>query len=237
MASITCGNCKATHSSAAAVKACYNQNTFFSDHPDGPAPTQRPTNRPASGQAATDKQQAFLRKLLGERDHGYPQPEEFLAGVFTSRKAASAAIEALLALPKKAQPQTEDTGYVAEAKKGDVHVVDGIYYRIHVGQRSGKPYACQAFISGAAEWAEDGSLISPAAVQWDIAKGMIRKLSHATKATPAQAAAFGKLVGRCCFCSHQIDTPESTAAGYGPVCASKYGLPWGDTTTTMEATV
>lgn len=32
----------------------------------------------------------------------------------------------------------------------------------------------------------------------------------------------------CCFCGTQIVTKESLAAGYGPICAEKWGLPWGD---------
>jgi len=35
--------------------------------------------------------------------------------------------------------------------------------------------------------------------------------------------------GNCCFiCGRNLDTAESIDAGYGPVCADKWGLPWGD---------
>lgn len=40
-------------------------------------------------------------------------------------------------------------------------------------------------------------------------------------------AMIGKKFGHCCFCSRQLDTKESLAVGYGPVCADKYSLPWG----------
>ena len=43
----------------------------------------------------------------------------------------------------------------------------------------------------------------------------------------AYAAAYGKGTSRCCFCATEITTDESKAVGYGPVCASNYGLPWG----------
>lgn len=47
-------------------------------------------------------------------------------------------------------------------------------------------------------------------------------------AEPAKVGAkIGKMLGACCFCSRQLDTRESLAVGYGPVCADKYGLPWG----------
>lgn len=41
------------------------------------------------------------------------------------------------------------------------------------------------------------------------------------------AAAYGKKTGSCCFCNRLIETNESLAVGYGPVCADRYGLPWG----------
>lgn len=97
-----------------------------------------------------------------------------------------------------------------EPAKGDVHVIEGTYYRVHIGQRSQRPYAVQ--------WT--GS-------EWDSAPGMIRRLTTATMATAEQAAGFGHLYGRCCFCTTPIDTPASTTVGYGPKCAADRGLPWG----------
>jgi Family of unknown function (DUF6011) len=38
------------------------------------------------------------------------------------------------------------------------------------------------------------------------------------------AAAHGKLTGNCCFCNRHLDDERSTGAGYGPVCADKWGL-------------
>jgi len=42
---------------------------------------------------------------------------------------------------------------------------------------------------------------------------------------------FGKLYGQqysfCCFCGTEIITVESLTVGYGPICASNWGLPWG----------
>jgi hypothetical protein len=39
---------------------------------------------------------------------------------------------------------------------------------------------------------------------------------------------FGQKYAYCCFCAKEITTKESLAAGYGPVCAAKWGLPWGN---------
>jgi hypothetical protein len=45
---------------------------------------------------------------------------------------------------------------------------------------------------------------------------------------PAKVAAeHGKLTGHCSFCNRALDDKRSTEVGYGPVCAKRYGLPWG----------
>lgn len=46
----------------------------------------------------------------------------------------------------------------------------------------------------------------------------------------AVATAYGLRTGSCCFCSRDLSTKESVAVGYGPICAEKYGLPWGEIT-------
>ena len=42
------------------------------------------------------------------------------------------------------------------------------------------------------------------------------------------ASAYGRKFGTCCFCQRELSTDESLVAGYGPVCAQHYGLPWGE---------
>jgi pyruvate/2-oxoglutarate dehydrogenase complex dihydrolipoamide acyltransferase (E2) component len=48
----------------------------------------------------------------------------------------------------------------------------------------------------------------------------------AIEADPAGAgAAYGALTGRCSFCGLALTDEGSIEVGYGPVCASRYGLP------------
>ena len=48
-------------------------------------------------------------------------------------------------------------------------------------------------------------------------------------ADPAKVAAeHGHASGNCCFCRRELTTTESLAAGFGPVCAENFGLPWGN---------
>ena len=42
------------------------------------------------------------------------------------------------------------------------------------------------------------------------------------------ASEYGRLTGNCCFCGRELTDERSTEAGYGPICAKKYGLEWGN---------
>jgi hypothetical protein len=49
---------------------------------------------------------------------------------------------------------------------------------------------------------------------------------RAIAADPAAAgAAYGRLTGRCSFCTQGLTDEGSLEVGYGPVCAKNYGLP------------
>lgn len=39
---------------------------------------------------------------------------------------------------------------------------------------------------------------------------------------------YGMLTGHCCFCHSELSDERSKHHGYGPVCAKRWGLPWGD---------
>jgi hypothetical protein len=44
----------------------------------------------------------------------------------------------------------------------------------------------------------------------------------------AMAKQYGDATHNCCFCGLDLTDERSTSAGYGPICAGKYGLPWGE---------
>lgn len=58
-------------------------------------------------------------------------------------------------------------------------------------------------------------------------RGALRLARAGRPITADEAAAFGYANARCVFCARTLSTAESTAVGYGPVCAANYGLPWG----------
>lgn len=53
----------------------------------------------------------------------------------------------------------------------------------------------------------------------------VRPLLQELAADPIGVATkYGKLTGHCMFCQKKLTDPQSTALGYGPVCAKHYGL-------------
>ena len=61
----------------------------------------------------------------------------------------------------------------------------------------------------------------------DAHPGMVEAL-RAFAADPARAAlAYGQATSNCCFCARELTDQRSVDAGYGPICASRFGLPWG----------
>lgn len=71
------------------------------------------------------------------------------------------------------------------------------------------------------EWQQNGKLS-----QEDLVP--VGKLLTRLAADPSGVASeYGRLTGNCCFCYRKLDDERSTAVGYGPQCAGRYGLPWG----------
>lgn len=55
-------------------------------------------------------------------------------------------------------------------------------------------------------------------------------------AAPAETAAkHGHATGNCCFCNAPLKDARSTSVGYGPICAKKWELPWGEKATQQAA--
>ena len=51
----------------------------------------------------------------------------------------------------------------------------------------------------------------------------------------AFARMYGLKSGNCCFCRKELTAGPSLTAGYGPICAGNYGLPWGEDDTLSDA--
>lgn len=91
-----------------------------------------------------------------------------------------------------------------------------------VNVTDGRPY-------GANRWygriSPSGAWELPRAGVPDDVQALVRDLA----ARPAAvASAHGHASGSCCFCARQLDDARSVAVGYGPICADRFGLPWGE---------
>ena len=53
----------------------------------------------------------------------------------------------------------------------------------------------------------------------------------------AVATAYGLRSGNCCFCARVLTDGRSVGVGYGPICADKFGLPWGEIRAESTVTV
>lgn len=167
---------------------------------------------------ASDKQRAFIKNLLDQREHNIP---EYLQGPddMTSREASNL-IEVLLKAPRKSSPKVD----VAEGfyKQGDEIAV------VKFNRAKANKYAMRlkverhatrriAYMPGyiapdtfTAEWAYEAGLIS------EIAKGGWDTM------TLEEAKQFGALYGVCMVCGRTLTDPKSVEAGIGPICAGRF---------------
>lgn len=160
----------------------------------------------ATAPVATEKQVAFLNKLLATKDLGDIVVPEDVTTI--GRKDASYLIDSLLARPtaKGATPQ----GPKVEFVPGAVYNFDGDIYRIKQGQ-SGHVYAMKLVLD---LFSQKGS--------WTFAKGALKFLAKAQPLTLEEAKAYGATTGFCCVCGRLLTNEKSVADGIGPICASKF---------------
>ena len=75
----------------------------------------------------------------------------------------------------------------------------------------------------------EGEWTPAPAVTAELKSTISRVLNAFSKDATKAAMTYGKQQHSCCFCAKALDTKESVTAAYGPVCAGKWGLPWGHT--------
>lgn len=65
-------------------------------------------------------------------------------------------------------------------------------------------------------------------IEVETATAIGRALKAMAQDPDGAARAYGKLTSSCCFCGLELSDDRSIAAGYGPICAAKWGLAWGE---------
>jgi hypothetical protein len=59
-------------------------------------------------------------------------------------------------------------------------------------------------------------------------EGLVAGLSRFAAEPAKVASEYGQNTKRCCFCRLRLTDPRSKDVGYGYVCSTKFGLPWGE---------
>lgn len=152
------------------------------------APVARPVDGP------TEKQTAFIAKLAAERGVEVPTP--------ATKRAASAEIDRLMALPKVARTSTAK----ADPPEG-IHFLDGEVFKVQEPRvNGGRRYAKRLTETG---------------FEYVGRPANFSKLSESTLLSLEEAQEYGRLYGRCVVCGSPLTDETSIAAGIGPVCATK----------------
>jgi hypothetical protein len=175
-----------------------------------PAPTPVPAG--LARDRATDKQQAFARKLM---DRLGWQEEKPLSAY--DKREISVLIDEMLAAPKPVIDPREKTRL-----EDGMYIKDGVIYKVqHAIHGSGHQYAKRLRVVTEPERDDEGDIVVAGTVQFDYAAGAIAKLTPEMRMTMEQAEAFGALYGTCVRCGRTLTKEKSIARSMGPVCAGK----------------
>lgn len=228
MSSITCGNCKKTHSSVAEVKACFAGQTVPAA---APTVTRATEALVAEGHAVGV---AILPKADVERPNrfggkcsecgGWVKEGE---GLLTNGRVG----EQKFAVVHKGSCPAKDAAPAKRDLVDGIYVVDGdtsgegesifkVYHTVHGSNRQ-----CVKRLS--IDW---DALNDPTRDKSEkIQAATFTYLGLAERCLPAaarrlsleEAKQFGKIYGFCVKCGATLTDEKSIAAGIGPVCASK----------------
>ena len=164
----------------------------------------------------SDRQMPYVDKLAGYAVNGYPAAKTASVGDFAGVLALLAKAKTYLKWPKirlqdaSGHPVVLSVAGPRSKYMGQINVTDG------------GPYGANRWygrIDNRGTWTQPRHTTG-----LDGVEVVLKSLADDPAGT---AAAHGKLTGSCCFCNRGLEDDKSTSAGYGPVCAKNYGLPWG----------
>ncbi len=166
----------------------------------------------------SEKQRFWVGRLMEIAVHGdAPQPTDHIQGGLSGLMELFAKAKEHLKYPKITLEFEDATFQLSLAgqkskKPGWLNITDG------------QPF-------GQNQWygrvSPEGVWEQPHNIDAETKKKLSRILNGFSQNAAVAAAKYGHLSGNCCFCHKKLTTDNSTAVGYGPVCAGHYGLPWG----------
>lgn len=161
----------------------------------------------------SEKQAAWVHILVVEAEQAPTEPRA-TATLAQIRDMMDEAAETLK--NPKITLRTEAGEKLVLKRAGRASRVPGTIYLT-----DGKPFGSNLYY-GKIEL--DGKLIPGR----DITPDVYEHLLNFDRDPAAVATAHGNATGTCCFCAKGLTDSRSIAMGYGPICAGKYSLPWGD---------
>lgn len=157
----------------------------------------------ATTSPATDKQIAFLIKLLAEKIEDPAKSLDAIKWINEhklSKATASAKISEYMAMPS-----------VRTAFSSTSELDEGMY---KLGEEIFKVYRTQAGHLATKQLTEDGFEYT--------GRKPLHTLTAEHRMTLDEAKAYGKVTGTCCNCGRLLTNEESIDAGIGPICAGKF---------------
>lgn len=106
----------------------------------------------------------------------------------------------------------QEPASLAQAPVEGVFFKEGSYFKVVQSANTGNWYA-KEFVDG--EWEYRG-------------RKPLHNLTAEDRVSAEDAAKFGHVTGACVFCSRKLTDERSLTVGYGPVCAERESLPWGE---------
>ncbi len=170
-------------------------------------------NGASQGNGLTQKQLAWVHIIVVEHEAPRRQPEA--AGHLLQIRSMIDKAAETLKYPK-VNLVTSCGQKVRLQRAGDASRTPGV-----IGITDGRPFGNNTYF-GRIDL--DGTL-RPSAKMTEAVKNLLVAINEDPAAT---AHAHGQRTGSCCFCARGLTTGESVAVGYGPICANKFGLPWGE---------
>lgn len=177
---------------------------------------------------ATDKQLAFARKLLADRDWSsfgedtLNDAQIVLAGGSIPKIYASGLIDTLLAMPKKS-----GAGFTPEPPPASAALEEGVYcapngdvIKLQKGKQSGKLYAKVMVEKGTVNRLNlKGEVVH---WEWAYAPGLVQFITADMKLGAEAAKDFGIRFETCMWCGRRLKDATSVAKAMGPVCAKRF---------------
>lgn len=189
----------------------------------------------------SDKQRAFILRLLGEKDltastaireidtlrNGGEALAEYLDSLTGGRDGTgSALIDALIALPYRRQENTDDrpsSGLDLSNLPSGRYAVPGgdTRLKIRVDNVEKGKWAGWVFVKDGAAYGNEKRYGAQRPGQ--TYQGEVEDALRTIAADPkAATVAYGRLVGRCGVCGRRLEDEASVEAGIGPVCAETF---------------